>query len=143
MNTNRYEVDNGIARDTATNLMWLRFAHGQLWQQNTAKGIAEEVNWKNAFAVAEDFNKSGGYGWHLDWRLPTIEELKTLIDRDNAKEGNLIHASVFPHNAACFWSSSPFGLASIGYAWVLDFNYGYDYNDTGNSYYAVRLVRGG
>jgi hypothetical protein len=136
----KFEIDKGVAIDREMKLMWLRFAHGQVWQNETATGTVHEVTWQKAFAVADEFNEQGGYSWHKDWRLPTLDELRTLIDRDNAKDGNYIHAVVFPNNAGSFWTATPYPYTE-NYAWVLDFNYGYDYNDTRTNHYAVRLVR--
>jgi hypothetical protein len=105
--------------------MWLRFTYGQQWQNNTAQGKAKAVNWQTAFEVAKEFNKNSGYANYSDWRLPTIEELKTLIDEEKGIEGNYIDADAFPNNAPWFWSASPVAYYSSN-AWIVYFDVGYD-----------------
>jgi len=58
---------NGTVIDTTTGLMWA----------SNDNGIS--VNWKNAKKYCEKY-KGGGYN---DWRLPTIDELKTLYESSN------------------------------------------------------------
>ncbi|MDP3007730.1 MAG: DUF1566 domain-containing protein [Methylococcales bacterium] len=94
----RFTVQNGIAKDTANGLIWLRFAHGQTWKNNIAVCDVKAVVWKDAFEVAKRFNQQGGYGGYTDWRLPTIDELKTLIDKVKGVSGNYIDADVFSNN---------------------------------------------
>ena len=101
----KYKVKEGLAVNTETGLMWLRFAYGQKWQNATAEGEAKRVDWETASKVVKTFNEKDGYEGYSDWRLPTVDELKTLIDRTKGKEGNYIDADVFPNNDRCFWSS--------------------------------------
>jgi hypothetical protein len=142
----KFIVQDGIATDTKTGLIWLRFAHGQTWQNGTAVSDAEKCAWKNAFEVAKRFNQQGGYAGYTDWRLPTIDELKTLIDKVKGKPGNYIDADVFPKNVSLFASSSPDAYRSIfsNYASIVNFFWGYDFSDDKTNYgCAVRLVRTG
>lgn len=65
---------------------------------------------------------------HADWRLPTLDELKTLIGSPEA-----------PKNG-WYWSSSPY-VRNSGCAWVVYFSNGnvyYSYRDDSDH---VRLVR--
>ncbi len=133
----KFIVQDGVATDTETDLMWCRFAHGQVWQNGTAVGDAEPVKWLTAFDVAKRLNQQGGYAGYTDWRLPTIDELKTLIDK---KLANYINVGVFPNNTVWFWSSSPINGSYSQFAWAVNFKYG-NCNNTSNG--AVRLVRGG
>ena len=137
----KFTVQDGIAEDTETGLMWLRFAHGQTWQNGTAVGDAKKVNWNKAFEIAKQFNQQGGYAGHSDWRLPTVDELKSLIDRVKGKSGNFIDTDVFPKNAPWFWSSSPYAGSSLNACFV-DFTNGYGNCGSKGSNGAVRFVRG-
>jgi hypothetical protein len=76
-----------------------------------------------------------------DWRLPLIDELKTLVVKGSHPA---IDAKVFPGcPAAGFWSGSPYAGYS-NYAWVVHFDDGYaDYYGFRSNFYRVRLVRGG
>lgn len=137
----KFAVQDGIAEDTETGLMWLRFAHGQTWQNGTVVGDAKKFNWNQAFEIVKQYNQLGGYAGHSDWRLPTIVELKTLVCRVKGKSGNTIDTDVFPENAQRFWSSSP-SANNSSYAWIVNFYNGYDYSDGKGSHLAVRFVRG-
>lgn len=78
-----------------------------------------------------------------DWRLPTREELRTIVDYSTANPP-AIATSYFPRTVSgWYWSASPYAPGT-GSAWRVFFNDGHD-NATGkgSSSGAVRLVRGG
>jgi hypothetical protein len=133
----KFIVQDGVATDTETGLIWLRFAHGQRWENGTVVGNAEKVTWDEAMKIPQKFNQKS-YGGYNDWRVPTIDELKTLIDMVKGKEGNYIDADAFPKNDLRFWSSS---LYDSKYVWNVCFSDGYSYSSV--NYYGsnVRLVR--
>ena len=60
---------NGTVSDNATGLMW---------QQDTARdgGNYDAMTWEEALAYCEALNLGG----LTDWRLPTIKELRSLVD---------------------------------------------------------------
>ncbi|MEI7839880.1 MAG: DUF1566 domain-containing protein [Methylococcaceae bacterium] len=141
----KFIVQDGVATDPETGLMWLRFAHGQRWENGTVSGDVKGATWDDAIKIPVTFNQQGYAGCN-DWRVPNIDELKTLIDMLKGKEGNYIDADVFPKNKNWFWSSSPYGGSNLA-AWGVYFSYGYSYgNDTKGYDYErskyVRLVRG-
>lgn len=101
----------------------------------------EEMEWDDAMAWSEYVNTQGWCGYQ-DWRLPTIDELKTL--RTKSKQPNLfIREHVFNDiNTEHYWvwSSSPVALNS-GHAWIVNFHHGNDYASHKDYAYYVRLVR--
>ncbi len=148
---------DGIARDEQHGLMWCRFAIGQTWQNGTAENEAKKMKWADALEMVKTFNANGGYAGFTDWRLPMINELKTLIDREKGKAGSYIDEDVFPNNYRWFWclsfnpesaKNSNFDtdeflsqFISYGGQWGIDFYDGSDANDSKDYSYAVRLVR--
>jgi hypothetical protein len=86
---------------------------------------------------------SGGLCGAADWRLPSSEELSSLVDNSVASPGPTIDMGWFPNTvASLYWSASPDASNSYG-AWDVGFNAGVV--DFSNKHYAryVRLVRGG
>jgi hypothetical protein len=139
---------DGTATDTKTGLMWKRCSEG-LAGDNCEDGKAKEYTWNDA---VERF-KNVEYAGYSDWRLPTIDELKTLVycskgknEYDYCKDGSeapMINQQAFPNTEATwFWSGSPYAGYSDG-AWYVYFNYGNSGNDYRDDNLAVRLVRGG
>lgn len=76
-----------------------------------------------------------------DWRLPMVDELQTLAHTGVSSPA--VDSAYFPNTvSAGYWSSSPISLNSGG-AWLVNFFYGFDGNDSKGSAYRVRLVRSG
>jgi len=55
----RIILHEGIAIDIKADLMWLRFAHGQSWQNNSVVGKLMTVTWLEALEIAKQFNRQG------------------------------------------------------------------------------------
>ncbi|SEH09013.1 Lcl domain-containing protein [Candidatus Venteria ishoeyi] len=70
---------NGTALDMETGLLWMRCSVGQTWDGKTCQGKAKEFKWKEAKQQTANFV---GYS---DWRIPTIEELRTLTYCSNGE----------------------------------------------------------
>lgn len=82
-------------------------------------------------------------GWcgHKDWRLPTVDELASIVDYTTflpAVSKNYFSDIVMP---AGFWTSSP-SAAGPSYAWIVIFDDGYLGTCVKSWNYYVRLVRG-
>lgn len=122
MSGKRFRVLRHSVLDTQTGLEWQR-------------DTPDPMSWGEAMEYA----KSLRLGGHADWRLPSIEELTTLIDFSRAEP-----ASKFPGMPSeCLWSSSSYSRSSSSYAWLVYFDNGYVFDaDKSNSVY-VRCVRRG
>ena len=68
---------NGTIFSEKEQLLWMRCSVGQQWKGANCSGEAEEFQWPKAVEIKKDF---AGYS---DWRLPTREELASLVFCDN------------------------------------------------------------
>ncbi|MCG5547531.1 DUF1566 domain-containing protein [Halorhodospira halochloris] len=151
-------ADGGIVKDVETDLQWMRCSLGQTWDGDTCTEEADWYDHSSAMNEAEEFNEAGGYSGHSDWRVPTREELRTLVycssgepsyfnDSGSRCSGNYdrpaIYHEAFPNTpTSVFWSASPYaGLSD--YAWRVSFYHGGDSRWRKSSTSRVRLVRGG
>ncbi|MBK7001990.1 MAG: DUF1566 domain-containing protein [Rhodoferax sp.] len=127
---------NGTVTHTPTKLMWKRCAEGQDWTGSTCGGTASSMTADQAEAL------SGTFVGQSDWRLPTADELVSLVDY--SRYDPAINISIFPATpSSIFWSGSP-NVSNSSYAWVVGFFNGYaSSGSTGlrSNNYAVRLVR--
>jgi len=115
---------NGTVTDTSTGLMW---------QQDGSN----HKNWKDALAYCEDL----GLGDYTDWRLPTIKEIKSLVD--DSRYNPAINITFFSSTVSSVYWSSTTNADDTNNAWGVNFYDGYDdYYYKSDSYY-VRAVRGG
>ncbi len=129
---------DGTATDPTTGLTWMRCSVGQTWTGNTCSSTASTSTWAQANALTGTVSFAG----QSDWRLPSIRELQTIVDRPS--DGSVIDTVIFPNTTMSdFWTSTSFA-GSPGLAWYVHFSYGSAY-PSGDKSIAnqVRLVRAG
>jgi hypothetical protein len=114
------EREDGTIFDTTTKL---------LWQQSPSD---ETFTWKEAERYCRYLTLAG----HSDWRLPTIEELRLLINRKYQPTID----PIFKCKSGWYWSSST--LVGPDYAWYVGFSDGVVFFDYKGGVYFVRAVRG-
>ncbi|ETR70122.1 MAG: hypothetical protein OMM_03465 [Candidatus Magnetoglobus multicellularis str. Araruama] len=107
---------------------------GLMWQKTS---FDLKMNWQMALSNCESLSFAG----YNDWRLPTKEELRSIVDYDNYNPA--INRQIFPDTLSAFYWSSTSDADHAGRAWGVDFHYSYDnLYGKGSSCYD-RAVRGG
>ena len=153
----RYTINgDGTVTDTKTSLMWKQCSEGQ--SGDSCSGEADKYMWDDAMSK---FRSGVSFAGHSDWRMPTKEELRSLVycsngtpqeeawdnscDGKDAKAGDYqrptINQTAFPNTKNFwYWSST---AQDASFAWIVFF-----FNGNGSwgdrSYdLHVRLVRSG
>lgn len=113
--------------DTDTNL---------IWEVNISR---EQYKWDDIKIRVDVVNQAGLCG-KKDWRVPKVDELKSLVKKGAIKPS--IDTEFFPNTpVSCFWSSSPYADSS-DYARSVYFGNGRGYYGNKGYMELVRLVRG-
>ena len=117
-------VDNGdgTITDTTTKLLWQKTYSGSQF----------------LFSLASDYCTDLSFAGYTDWRLPTIEELQSIIDNGEYPTID----PVFTCATSYYWSSTE-SASDTTYAWAVYFvNGNLDLRLKTQSYLFSRCVRG-
>ena len=131
-------IDNGndTILDNQTGLTWLK--------KDSRQMIGKWLHLEKAMKFAEEQN-SASFGGFSDWRIPKLEDVKTIFDKSFSQRdfgNNEIHipAEFEPKGADCTWTDTingdramMFSLVKGRSSWIIKF---------GEGPFAVRLVRG-
>ncbi len=91
-----------------------------------------------AYALALNRNKYCGYA---DWRLPTLDEIVTIVEQDKESTGVWINRDYFPEGLrSWYWTATP-NEQHPEYAWYLLFRNGIALSDRKDRSKHLRLVR--
>ncbi|AKS42612.1 Lcl C-terminal domain-containing protein [Wenzhouxiangella marina] len=130
---------DGTVIHVRTDLQWAQCALGQGWSRDSCTGQAESMTWSEAQTAIDELNRTGELGGYTDWRLPTREELETIVEK--CREAPAINDDIFPDTPwAGFWTSS-LDTEEEGDAWFIGFYYGLTLEYSRDSSYRVRPVR--
>lgn len=108
---------------------------GLMWQQSGSKN---SMWFDQAKTWIERLNHERHAGYR-DWRMPTLEEAMSLVERKNGDNGELFINPLFRQKKGGVWTSDLMGSGSL--VWVVFFNYGSCYancHDLDNYVLAVR-----
>jgi len=118
-----HDNGNGTVSDAATGMIWQKF------------GSRDIMTWHKAHAYIEKLNKNGFAGVK-NWRLPTIEELVSILTLPTSKDQYCIE-EIFDRNRRWLWSSD---RASFTAAWYVNVTLGYVAKQDFTCQFCVRAV---
>ena len=121
----RFSLDGDTVRDAQSGLIWTR---------NTLPGGRRK--WADAKKVAEEC-RAGGF---IDWRLPTIQELLSIVDYERSEPST---DPMFECESSWYWTATPCASSPSVCAWGVCFGNGYSFWDGQNYEGFVRAVRPG
>ena len=132
----KFRIDNSVPNEKTV----IDENTGLEWQHTIP---TDTYIWENAIKYCENLT----YGGHNDWRLPTVKELFSIVDRSTSNPA--LDTTYFPDTpgSGTFWSSSIYA-SDTNNAWSIFFYDGFtrdydkdgSYFESGNLY--VRCVRG-
>ncbi|MCH8551150.1 MAG: DUF1566 domain-containing protein [Natronospirillum sp.] len=131
----RYSAEGPVVLDNRTQLMWSRCSLGQTYTDNQCTGTASA----HSLAQARQLASSADIGGYSDWRVPTIDELETLVDSECSYP--VVSLDVFPNTPVSFYASTtPFRFGTYRFMYLYS-GTGEVRHDDQNNYSRVRLVR--
>lgn len=108
---------------------------GLMWQRD---GSNAEMDFEDAEAYLKSLNTKKMAGFS-DWRLPTVEELASLIEPVGVNDNLFIDRQFSSLQSSCWTGDRK--QNPILFLWVVDFRQGGIYSDSWRSQYYVRAVR--
>ena len=116
-------IGSDVISDAKTGLQWTRAPLGKPMNFSSAQKSCAECS----------------IGGHKDWRLPTIDELLSIVDR--SRHSPAMDTEFFHCEGVWYWSSTPLASSPSDYAWIVNFSNGYA-SYSGHDYFGfVRAVR--
>ena len=123
----RYWVANdGTVTDQQTSLMWMQSA------------LEGTFTFDGACQAAKHLNAQEGFAGRTDWRMPSQDELFSLVVEGN---GPFICQEAFPDTHEWFWTSTP-QTTNAAEALIISFRRGIFLSIRKFNFNQVRLVRG-
>lgn len=119
-------ISDYTTKDNLTGLVWKSCSEG--WDGPTCANDNADPNtyiWENALNSCKALNgKNGGIGYagYTTWRLPSVQELKTLVYYEQT--GPSINTTQFPSTIPDRYWSSTTEISDVDKAWNISFNWG-------------------
>lgn len=129
---------DGTVTDLGTGLMWQQCNYGQTWNGSECTGSAATQSWFQSVERINGLNDIEHLGFD-DWRLPTRNELQSLVDYSYYGPATLL-----PDTASDYYWSSTSVAGDSERAWIVLFSNGWSATTNKNDAdHYVRPVRGG
>lgn len=129
------ERENGEIKHLPTNLIYMRCALGQTFDNGECIGIAAQYTWQQALQLSVGYEFNGS----TNWRLPNIKELAMIVERACVRPS--INEISFPATPPDdFWTSTP-SMQDPLRAWSVAFFNGTSSIKAKDRSINVRLVR--
>lgn len=134
--------ERGLYVDAVTGLMWSRISIGQQWVNGKPEGAAVALTWDEGYTACQEY-RLGGFD---DWRIPTKDELATLMIAGkagyHAPNGTLYPPDLSQASSfGMYWSTSSY-TDNHHSVWYASFHFGYldgYFKDYGRYY--IRAIR--
>ncbi len=129
---------NGTVTDSGKGLIWQKCTAGRgTTLGNCSTGSATTYTWSNAITYCEGLTLGG----RSDWRLPNINELRSIVDYTKSTSP-AIDSTAFPNTqSAGYWSSSTYSPITTK-VWAVYFAFGEVFTVDKTDLYYVRCVTG-
>ena len=128
-------ADGQQVTDTGSGLVWRRCVEGMQWNGKACAGKPLRYKFAGAKAAAEASTGAG-----KGWRLPTREELRSLVDLKIKKKPK-IDATAFPNTPSLpSWATREGSNDNLN-AWLVNFANGRVQGNIGQAKFPLRLVR--
>lgn len=117
---------------------------GLMWESNPAATFSSLVSFSAAISAVASLNTAGYCGYN-DWRLPNINELRSLVNYGQSNPGTWLNTQGFSgvlSTTYSYWASSVYAYGGTNYYWIITFNTGVT-SVTPNGTEYVWAVRGG
>ena len=139
--TSRFKDNgDGTVTDTKTRLTWRHCVLGMAWNGKSCEGTSATYDYAGAQDAIAEMN-AAKEGHRANWRLPTADELATLVESRCFKPA--INLNVFPYSPESgFWSSTENEGVVSERAVVIHFINGGRYIANKNQSWRVRPVAG-
>ena len=142
------DIEKQLQTDIVTNpLVWQDPDTNLMWQVEIDE---RRFTWDEAFEYAKELNNKN-YAGYNDWRVPSIEELETILTKESHKNKHSYNYKTYIKKPLLnsvnmgyqwFWSATT-NASYTDDAWNVSFEHGTSYNDNDkNSPSYVRCVRG-
>ncbi len=130
-------ADGQQVTDSTGGLVWRRCVEGMKWNGSICAGKPLKYNFAGAKAAAAAAAADG-----KAWRVPTKEELLSLVDA-KVKKKPKIDLAAFPNTPSLqFWATRAGGDDNLN-AWLINFANGRLLGNIGQAKFRLRLVRTG